>query len=146
MPASETKVATSVRPAPSMLPIEGPSAWAGADMPGSCRRGDLREPRRAPGSSFSLQSTTEDALMPTLTTREHGEIHRPVPSDRRHRHLRLEPRIMFLPCPLHILLPRYPRVLGAGLHLSQLSHFRGPPQSTMYEATRLVRPLPSENG
>src|SRR3984893_14419830 len=38
-------------------------------------RGDLREPRRAPGSSFSLQSTTEDALMPTLTTREHGEIH-----------------------------------------------------------------------
>jgi hypothetical protein len=34
---------------------------------------------------------------------------------------------MFLPCPLHILLPRYPRVLGAGLHLSQLSHFRGPP-------------------
>src|SRR5258708_40040796 len=75
MPASETKVATSARPAPSMLPIEGPSAWGGADMPGSCRRGDLREPRRAPGSSFSLQSTTEDALMPTLTTREHGEIH-----------------------------------------------------------------------
>jgi len=60
---------------PSMLPIEGPSAWVGADMPRSCRRGDLREPRRAPGSSFSLQSTTEDALMPTLTTREHGEIH-----------------------------------------------------------------------
>src|SRR6202047_132520 len=53
---------------------------------------------------------------------------RPVPSDRRQRHLRLEPRIMFLPCPLHILLPRYPRVLGAGLHLSLLSHFRGPPQ------------------
>src|SRR5580700_9729901 len=52
---------------------------------------------------------------------------RPVPSDRRQRHLRLEPRIMFLPCPLHVLLPRYPRVLGAGLHLSQLSHFRGPP-------------------
>jgi len=75
MPASETKVATSARPAPSMLPIEGPSAWVGADMPGSCRRGDLREHRRAPGSSFSLQSTTEDALMPTLTTREHGEIH-----------------------------------------------------------------------
>src|SRR5580693_1962412 len=52
---------------------------------------------------------------------------RPVPSDRRQRHLRLEPRIMLLPCPLHVLLPRYPRVLGAGLHLSQLSHFRGPP-------------------
>src|SRR5258706_16361313 len=60
-------------------------------------------------------------------TRQLGD--RPVPSDRRQRHLRLEPRIMFLPCPLHILLPRYPRVLGAGLHLSQLSHFRGPPHS-----------------
>src|ERR1700720_3172005 len=60
-------------------------------------------------------------------TRQLGD--RPVPSDRRQRHLRLEPRIMFLSCPLHVLLPRYPRVLGAGLHLSQLSHFRGPPQS-----------------
>src|SRR6202035_5841652 len=59
-------------------------------------------------------------------TRQLGD--RPVLSDRRQRHLRLEPRIMFLPCPLHVLLPRYPRVLGAGLHLSQLSHFRGPPQ------------------
>src|SRR6476620_4899311 len=65
-------------------------------------------------------------------TRQLGD--RPVPSDRRQRHLRLEPRIMFLPCPLHVLLPRYPRVLGAGLHLSQLSHFRGPPH--------LARPLP----
>src|ERR1700726_3849679 len=51
------------------------SARLARRSPGSCRRGDLREPRRAPGSSFSLQSTTEDALMPTLTTREHGEIH-----------------------------------------------------------------------
>src|SRR5271166_6341519 len=47
-------------------------------------------------------------------TRQLGD--RPVPSDRRQRHLRLEPRIMFLPCPLHVLLPRYPRVLGAGLN------------------------------
>jgi hypothetical protein len=35
---------------------------------------------------------------------------------------------VFLPCPLHVLLPRYPRFLGAGLHLSHLSHFRGPAQ------------------
>jgi xanthine/uracil permease len=35
---------------------------------------------------------------------------------------------VLLPCPLHILLPRYPRFLGAGLHLSHLSHFRGPAQ------------------
>src|SRR5215475_11182962 len=46
----------------------------------------------------------------------------------RHRHLRLERRVVLLPCPLHVLLPRYPRFLGAGLHLSHLSHFRGPPQ------------------
>jgi REP-associated tyrosine transposase len=32
---------------------------------------------------------------------------------------------VLLPCPLHLLLPRF---LGAGLHLSQLSHFRGPAQ------------------
>src|ERR1700722_6859698 len=64
---------------------------------------------------------------------------RPVPSDRRQRHLRLEPRIMFLPCPLHVLLPRYPRVLGAGLHLSQLSHFRGPPQSSLPEPPQKER-------
>ena len=34
MPAPDTKVATSARPAPSRLPIEGPSAWVGADMRG----------------------------------------------------------------------------------------------------------------
>jgi hypothetical protein len=32
MPAPETNVATSARPVPSRLPIEGPSAWVGADM------------------------------------------------------------------------------------------------------------------
>jgi hypothetical protein len=34
MPAPETNVATSARPVPSRLPIEGPSAWVGADMRG----------------------------------------------------------------------------------------------------------------
>src|SRR6202035_2983002 len=79
--------------------------------------------------------TVQQLLLPVVDlVRMHPELtrqlgDRPVPSDRRQRHLRLEPRIMFLPCPLHVLLPRYPRVLGAGLHLSQLSHFRGPPQT-----------------
>src|SRR5271169_3092638 len=50
----------------------------------------------------------------------------PVAPDRRQRHLRLERRAMLRPCPLHVLLPRYPRFLGAGLHLSHLSHFPGP--------------------
>src|ERR1700722_5528804 len=63
-------------------------------------------------------------------TRQLGD--RSVPSDRRQRHLRLESRVVFLSCPLHVLLPRYPRVLGAGLHLSQLSHFRGPPHSARW--------------
>src|SRR6201998_4697111 len=51
-----------------------------------------------------------------------------IAPDCRHRHLRLERRTVLLPCPLHVLLPRYPRFLGAGLHLSHLSHFRGPAQ------------------
>ena len=37
---------------------------------------------------------------------------------------------MLLPCLLHVLLPRYLRFLGAGLHLSHLSHFRGPAHSS----------------
>src|SRR5262249_25513832 len=52
----------------------------------------------------------------------------PVAPDCRHRHLCLERRAVLLPCPLHVLLPRSPRFLGAGLHLSHLSHFRGPAQ------------------
>ncbi|HEX3418609.1 MAG TPA: hypothetical protein VHT21_19715 [Stellaceae bacterium] len=39
---------------------------------------------------------------------------------------------MLLPCLLHVLLPRYPRFLGAGLHLIHLSHFRGPAQGRRY--------------
>src|SRR5438309_413282 len=58
----------------------------------------------------------------------------PVAPDRRQRHLRLERRAVILPCPLHVLLPRYPRFLGAGLHLSHLSHFRGPAQ--LYDRTK----------
>src|SRR6516165_10874891 len=53
----------------------------------------------------------------------------PVALDRRQCHLRLEPRTVLLACPLHVLLPRSPRFLGAGLHLSHLSHFRGPAQT-----------------
>src|SRR5437868_6554412 len=55
---------------------------------------------------------------------------RPVALDRRQRHFRLEPRVVLLACPLHVLLLRHRRFLRAGLHLSQLSHFRGPPQPT----------------
>src|ERR1700731_2605939 len=50
---------------------------------------------------------------------------RPVAFHRRQRYLRLERRVVPLPCLLHVLLPRYQRSLRAGLHLSQLSHFRG---------------------
>jgi hypothetical protein len=33
---------------------------------------------------------------------------------------------VLLACLLHVLLPRHRRFLGAGLHLNQLSRFRGP--------------------
>src|SRR5207302_3991097 len=49
---------------------------------------------------------------------------------------------VLLPCPLHVLLPRYPRFLGAGLHLSHLSHSRGPAQipslAFLFASTNLV--------
>src|SRR5438874_10120167 len=63
----------------------------------------------------------------------------PVAPDGRQRHLRLEHRAVLLPCPLHVLLPRYPRFLGAGLHLSHLSHFRGPPQSRSRRPAEIPR-------
>src|SRR5438105_2413695 len=93
------------------------------------------------GGSLRRRATLEDAhrtiqqlLLPVVDlVRVHPKMRRqlgdgPVAPDGRHRHLRLEPRAVLLPCPLHVLLPRYPRFLGAGLHLSHLSHFRGPPQ------------------
>jgi len=46
---------------------------------------------------------------------------------------------VLLPCPLHVLLPRYPRFLGAGLHLSHLSHFRGPAQGAAEKAAGKVQ-------
>ena len=57
-----------------------------------------------------------------------SSLTRPVALDRRQRHLRLEHRVVLLACPLHVLLPRSLRFLGAGPHLSHLSHFRGPAQ------------------
>src|SRR5947208_4281936 len=92
--------------------------------------------------SLRRRTTLEDAcrtvqqlLLPVVDlVRVDPEMHRqlgdgPVALDCRQRHLRLESRAMLLPCPLHVLLPRYPRFLGAGLHLNHLSHFRGPAQS-----------------
>jgi hypothetical protein len=38
-------------------------------------------------------------------TRQLGD--RPLPPDRRQCHLRFEPRVVLLPCPLHVLLLRY---------------------------------------
>jgi hypothetical protein len=46
---------------------------------------------------------------------------------------------VLLPCPLHVLLPRDPRFLGAGLHLSQLSHFRGPAHNTSTGCNQVTR-------
>src|SRR6266446_2103423 len=80
-------------------------------------------------------------------TRQFGN--RPIPLDRRQRHLGLVRPVVLLACPLHVLLPRHRRFLGAGLHLSQLSHFRGPAHyfSRDYEASlavaeRVIRSYP----
>src|SRR5262249_54101074 len=90
--------------------------------------------------------TIQQLLLPVVDlVRVHPEIHRQlgdgtVAPDCRHRHLRLERRAVLLPCPLHVLLPRYPRFLGAGLYLSHLSHFRGPAQITYsWSITTLYR-------
>src|ERR1700738_3482660 len=72
-------------------------------------------------------------------TRQLG--HRPVAFHRRQRYLRLERRVVPLPCLLHVLLPRYQHSLGAGLHLSQLSHFRGPAQSVVFDLMQPLRAL-----
>ena len=58
-----------------------------------------------------------------------------VALNRHQRHLRLERRVVLLPCPLHVL--RYPRFLEAGLHLSHLSHFRGPAQGVTWQISEL---------
>src|ERR1700730_3950345 len=73
-------------------------------------------------------------------TRQLGD--RLIAFHRRQRYLRLERRVVLLPCLLHVLLPRYQRFLGAGLHLSQLSHFRGPAHLMRF-VTRLPRPAPA---
>src|SRR5690349_19165782 len=76
--------------------------------------------------------TIQQLLLPDVDlVRVDPEMHRqlgdgPLALDSRQRYLSLESRTVLLPCPLHVLLPRYPRFLGAGLHLSHLSHFRGP--------------------
>src|SRR5207248_5605484 len=88
--------------------------------------------------SLRRRTTLEDAcrtiqqlLLPVVDlVRVDAEMHRqlgdgPVALDCRQRHLRLESRAVLLPCPLHVLLPCYPRFLGAGLHLIHLSHFSG---------------------
>jgi hypothetical protein len=91
--------------------------------------------------SGNVHSPVEQLLLPVVDlirvnperARQLGD--RPVALDRRQRHLRLERRLVFLPCPLHVLLPRHRRFLGAGLHLSQLSHFRGPAHCDRRTAT-----------
>src|SRR5689334_5172410 len=89
---------------------------------------------RRPDALEDAHRTVQQLLLPVVDlVRMHPKLHRqlgdgPVAPDCRQRHLRLERRALLLPCPLHVLLPRYPRFLGAGLHLSHLSHFRGPAQ------------------
>src|SRR5207248_5258740 len=112
------------------------------DRPGphSC----LPPPNHHPGSSLPHRPTVASSSCGSGSggprTPQLGDG--PVAPDGRQRHLRLEHRAVLLPCPLHVLLPRYPRFLGAGLHLSHLSLFRGPPQTSLppRRANRLLPP------
>src|SRR5215471_20356194 len=94
-----------------------------------------RESSSDPGIKRQTFTTSRQLLLPVVDlVRVHSEMHRQLGDAAlapycRHRHLRLERRVVLLPCPLHVLLPRYPRFLGAGIHLSHLSHFRGPAQN-----------------
>src|SRR5262249_44418934 len=90
-----------------------------------CRRGTPLEHTRRAVQHLLLPVIDLGRMNPELS-RQLGD--RTIASDRRQRLLRLEPRTVLLACPLHVLLPRHRRFLGAGLHLSQLSHFRGPAQ------------------
>src|SRR5438874_271563 len=65
---------------------------------------------------------------------------RSIALDRRQRHLRLECRPVLLACLLHVPLPRQPALLGAGLHLNQLSHFRGPAHTSLVSVTPSFSP------
>src|SRR6266567_2172195 len=95
----------------------------------------LSQHARAIAAFENARRAVQQLLLPVVDlvrmnpelTRQLGD--RPVPLDRRQRHLGLVRPVVLLACPLHVLLPRHRRFLGAGLHLSQLSHFRGPAQS-----------------
>src|SRR6202023_3245777 len=102
-----------------------------------------RWPRPRPSCQKNARGAVQQLLLPIIDrvrmnpklTGQLGD--RSVAFDRRHRHLRLERRVVLLPCPLHVLLLRHRRFLGAGLHLSLLSHFRGPPQVAAVKDYRL---------
>src|SRR6202048_3049782 len=107
---------------------------------------DLRLGGVAPRHAAPLETAggaIQQLLLPAIDlvrmnpemTRQIGR--RPVAFHRRQRYLRLERRVVPLPCLLHVLLPRYQRSLGAGLHLSQLSHFRGPAYSVRTTGVQL---------
>src|SRR5580700_5169932 len=81
---------------------------------------------RCPGPAFRLCTSTTVVAAASPNCAPSSQLgNRPIALDRRQRHLRLECCVVLLPCPLHILLPRHRRFLGAGLHLSLLSHFQG---------------------
>src|SRR5437899_723871 len=91
-----------------------------------CRRAALKN-TRCPVQQLLLP-IVDLVRMNSELTRQFDD--RPIAPDRRQRHPPLKRRVVLLPCPLHVLLLRLRRFLGAGLHLSLLSHFRGPPQGS----------------
>src|SRR5262249_33105669 len=89
-------------------------------LPPPARRPQRRSPHHPAIASSSCGSGSGAPRNAPPTRRWSGRPLLPPPP------LRLERRAVLLPCPLHVLFPRYPRFLGAGLYLSHLSQFPGP--------------------
>ena len=123
------RLATTARTGVASASRSEPMSWAiGPSGASPVPRPTRRPRRRSPHHPAVASSSCGCGSGAPQMHRQLGDG--AVAPDCRHRHLRLERRAVLLPRPLHVLLPRYTRFLGAGLHLGHLSHFRGPAQTS----------------
>src|SRR5882724_4430002 len=106
-----------------------------------CKLSHLRRRRLRKRSSLRPAAASSRCRSGSGEPRTRSPTRRPSAAlDRRQRHLGLERRPVLLACLLHVLLPRHRRFLGAGLHLNQLSRFRGPPHLLLVPSIGLAYP------
>jgi hypothetical protein len=104
------------------------------------RRPRKHSPRRRAAASSSCRSGSDETRTgsPARPAGHPGSPPAP-PSPPACAGADFEPRVVLLACPLHVLLLRHWRFLGAGLHLNQLSHFRRPAHPA--PSVTLTRPI-----